>query len=189
RILFGAQMNIQAPPNLQSGSLERLIAAGINDWGGVSPVTPDHVNPERPWPEIDALARATAVAGKVLVERLAIYPEFVPRQEQWLAPALHARVLRMSDPEGFARTDPWTPGSAAAPPCLTPIGPAPAPLSAILDRALKGMELSESQLVQLFAARGEGLREVCAAADALRAETCGERGSNGVTRRSNIIKI
>jgi FO synthase len=189
RILFGAEMNIQAPPNLQSGSLERLIAAGINDWGGVSPVTPDHVNPERPWPEIDVLARATADAGKVLVERLAIYPGFVQRKEQWLAPALQARVLRMSDAEGFARTERWTPGSAIAAPRLTPIGPTPASLSAILDRARKGMELSESQLVQLFAARGEGLREVCAAADALRAETCGERVSYVVTRNINYTNI
>ena len=77
RILFGAEMNIQAPPNLRAGSLQRLVAAGINDWGGVSPVTPDHVNPERPWPALDALARATADAGKVLVERLAIYPGYV----------------------------------------------------------------------------------------------------------------
>ena len=74
RILFGADMNIQAPPNLSPGVLQHLIAAGINDWGGVSPVTPDHVNPERPWPELDRLARETAKSGKVLVERLAIYP-------------------------------------------------------------------------------------------------------------------
>ncbi len=80
RILFGAAMNIQAPPNLRAGSLERLIGAGINDWGGVSPVTPDHVNPERPWPALDALARETAAAGKVLVERLAVYPGFVEQQ-------------------------------------------------------------------------------------------------------------
>jgi FO synthase len=105
RILIGAEMNIQAPPNLQAGSLQRVIAAGINDWGGVSPVTPDHVNPERPWPALDALARATADAGKVLVERLAIYPEYVQRKDRWLAPALHTRALRMADAEGFARTE------------------------------------------------------------------------------------
>jgi hypothetical protein len=87
RILFGAAMNIQAPPNLQPGALARLIAAGINDWGGVSPVTPDHVNPERPWPALDALARATAQAGKILLERLAVYPGFVARRDRWIAPA------------------------------------------------------------------------------------------------------
>ena len=123
RILFGAAMNIQAPPNLRAGSLARLVAAGINDWGGVSPVTPDHVNPERPWPALDALARETAAAGKVLVERLAVYPKFVQEQDRWIDPTLHARVLRMSDSEGFARADAWTPGADVAPPRMRAIGP------------------------------------------------------------------
>src|SRR5467141_1674921 len=94
RILFGAEMNIQAPPNLQAGTLERLIAAGINDWGGVSPVTPDHVNPEAPWPALDLLARRTAAAGKLLVERLAIYPAYARDPGRWLDPALRPAVLR-----------------------------------------------------------------------------------------------
>ena len=120
RILFGPAMNIQAPPNLQPGALALLVAAGINDWGGVSPVTPDHVNPERPWPALDALARATADAGKVLVERLAVYPAFVARGDHWIAPTLRARVLRMADADGFARTEAWTPGAAIAPPAACP---------------------------------------------------------------------
>ena len=74
RIVLGPEMNIQAPPNLQPDGLAQLIEAGINDWGGVSPVTPDHVNPEAPWPHLDALERATERAGRTLVERLAIYP-------------------------------------------------------------------------------------------------------------------
>jgi FO synthase len=189
RILFGADMTIQAPPNLQPGSLTRLIAAGINDWGGVSPVTPDHVNPERPWPELAALARATADAGKVLVERLAVYPPFVQRKEQWLAPALHARVLRMTDAEGFARAEAWTPGADIAPPGTAAIGPASGSLAAILDRAVKGTELREADLVALFVARGESFREVCAAADALRAEICGERVSYVVTRNINYTNV
>jgi FO synthase len=189
RILFGAGMNIQAPPNLRPGSLQRLIAAGINDWGGVSPVTPDHVNPERPWPALEALARATTNAGKVLVERLAIYPAFAQRKDQWLAPALHARVLRMTDAEGFARAEAWTPGAAIAPPPIPTIGRSQGTLSAILDRAAIGSELSEPDLVALFAARGESFREVCAAADALRAETCGERVSYVVTRNINYTNV
>ena len=76
RLIFGPEMNIQAPPNLNPGALAEMIAAGINDWGGVSPVTPDHVNPERPWPALDRLAEQTAAAGKMLVERLAIYPAY-----------------------------------------------------------------------------------------------------------------
>jgi FO synthase len=189
RLLLGAGMNIQAPPNLQSESLQRLIAAGINDWGGVSPVTPDHVNPERPWPALDTLARATADAGKVLVERLAVYPEYVAEKDRWLAPALRARVSRMADAEGFARAEPWTPGAAIAPPRLSSIGPAGGLLAPILDRAIKGIELSETDLVALLAARGESFREVCAAADALRAETCGSRVSYVVTRNINYTNV
>ena len=84
RLVFGAEMNIQAPPNLSPGALQQLVAAGINDWGGVSPVTPDHVNPERPWPQLEALRRETAKAGKVLVERLAIYPAYARAPDTWL---------------------------------------------------------------------------------------------------------
>src|SRR5438876_4277813 len=77
RLIFGPEMNIQAPPNLNPDGLAQMIAAGINDWGGVSPVTPDHVNPEAPWPALDLLAQRTAAAGKLLVERVAIYPAYV----------------------------------------------------------------------------------------------------------------
>ena len=84
-------MNIQAPPNLSPGALGRLVAAGINDWGGVSPVTPDHVNPEAPWPHLAALARDCARAGYRLAERLPIYPEFVDRPG-FLDDGLRARV-------------------------------------------------------------------------------------------------
>ncbi len=101
RILFGPAMNIQAPPNLSGGPLADMIAAGINDWGGVSPVTPDHVNPEKPWPALDALARRTAEAGKVLVERLAVYPPYIHDAETWLDASLRPQVLRASDAEGL----------------------------------------------------------------------------------------
>jgi FO synthase len=189
RILFGAAMNIQAPPNLRAGSLASLIAAGINDWGGVSPVTPDHVNPERPWPELTALARQTADAGKVLVERLAVYPRFVQRKDDWIAPTLHGRLWRMTDAEGFARGETWTPGADTALPPMPAIGPAPGSLGPALARALKGTELSEADLVALFAARGENFHEVCDAADALRAATCGDRVSYVVTRNINYTNV
>jgi FO synthase len=86
RILFGAHMSIQAPPNLSPGVLEQIVAAGINDWGGVSPLTPDFVNPEAPWPHLDDLANATAGAGKDLHERLTIYPSYASDLDTWLAP-------------------------------------------------------------------------------------------------------
>src|SRR5581483_7229689 len=141
RILFGPQMNIQAPPNLRAGSLPRLVAAGINDWGGVSPVTPDHVNPEKPWPQIDALARRTAAAGKVLVERLAIYPAYARQPALWLDASLRPQVLRASDADGFARADAWIAGAAAAPPSLAAIAPKQTRLAPIIARVLAGRTL------------------------------------------------
>src|SRR5947209_6855490 len=116
RLIFGPDMNIQAPPNLMPDALEDMVAAGINDWGGVSPVTPDHVNPEAPWPTLDLLARRTAGAGKHLVERLAIYPEYALAPERWLDPRLRTPVLRAVDAQGLARPDVWTPGAGAPPP-------------------------------------------------------------------------
>jgi FO synthase len=86
RLIFGPSMNIQAPPNLRPEGLAQLIEAGINDWGGVSPVTPDHVNPEAPWPHLADLERATEFAGRTLVERLAIYPEFLGEPWRQAAP-------------------------------------------------------------------------------------------------------
>ena len=82
RLVFPPDMSIQAPPNLNAGALDRLLAAGINDWGGVSPVTPDHVNPEAPWPHLATLRRVTEAAGKELVARLPIYPRFVQQAER-----------------------------------------------------------------------------------------------------------
>ncbi len=188
RIIFGAAMNIQVPPNLRPGALAQLIGAGINDWGGVSPVTPDHVNPERPWPELDALAAETASAGKVLVERLAIYPDYALEPERWLAKELRTPVLRSSDGEGLARSDAWMPGAALALP-VTRHFEGSTSLSATLDRAMRGKEISEYDIVALFGARGPEFDAVCRAADALRAATCGDRVSYVVTRNINYTNI
>ncbi len=106
RVLLGPKARIQAPPNLIGGEFGLLVRAGIDDWGGVSPLTPDHANPERPWPQIEALAEQTAAAGFRLAERLTIYPEYVRRGEPWLDPRLAAHVAALSDPEtGLARED------------------------------------------------------------------------------------
>src|SRR4051812_10843369 len=127
RLIFGPEMNLQAPPNLMPDALEEMIAAGINDWGGVSPVTPDHVNPEAPWPHLDDLARRTAGAGKLLVERLAIYPSYAQDPVQWLDAKLRTPVLRLIDAQGFARPDPWIAGSGTTPPALKPLTPTLSP--------------------------------------------------------------
>lgn len=106
RLVLGPKTRVQAPPNLVDSEYELMIRAGIDDWGGVSPLTPDHVNPERPWPQIDDLAARTAAAGFTLRERLTIYPEFVLAGEPWLDPRLNAHVAALADPDtGLARED------------------------------------------------------------------------------------
>jgi FO synthase len=125
RLIFGPAMNLQAPPNLNPAALAEMIAAGINDWGGVSPVTRDHVNPEAPWPALERLRRETKAGGKELVPRLAIYPAYALDPERWLDPALRGPVLRAMDAEGFARPDRWIAGSGSEPPA--PLAPHPNP--------------------------------------------------------------
>lgn len=106
RHILGPSARIQAPPNLVDAEYALLIGAGIDDWGGVSPLTPDHVNPERPWPHIEDLAEKTAEAGFTLRERLTIYPEFIERGEPWLDPRLLPHVRALVDPEtGLADED------------------------------------------------------------------------------------
>jgi FO synthase len=206
RMIFGPEMNLQAPPNLMPDALEAMVAAGINDWGGVSPVTPDHVNPEAPWPTLDLLATRTAGAGKTLVERLAIYPEYAVAPERWLDTKLRTPVLRAIDAQGLARPDPWTPGAGAPPPSP----PAPLPqgegrlqfpsppgrgvrgegrLPEILERARAGETLSAAEIVRLFAARGGEFEQVCAAADKLRREVNGDTVTYVVTRNINYTNI
>ncbi|GGT00090.1 MULTISPECIES: bifunctional FO biosynthesis protein CofGH [Streptomyces] len=106
RHIMGPSACLQAPPNLVDGEYARLIGAGIDDWGGVSPLTIDHVNPERPWPQIDRLAEQSAAAGFELRERLCVYPEFVRRGEPWLDPRLLPHVRALADPAtGLALPD------------------------------------------------------------------------------------
>jgi len=214
RLIFGPQMNIQAPPNLMPDALEAMIAAGINDWGGVSPVTPDHVNPEAPWPALDLLARRTTDAGKLLVERLAIYPSYAQDPVRWLDPKLRTGVLRAVDGQGLARTDPWTPGAGTPaphsphpnPPPLAgegitgdAVSDSPLPrkrgrvgvgaLPAILDRAAAGETLAEGDIVRLFQARGDEFAAVCETADRLRRAVNGDTVTYVVTRNINYTNI
>ena len=102
RLLFGPEMNVQAPPNLSPDVYPRLLAAGLNDWGGISPLTLDHINPEKPWPLIPELRRATEAQGFVFRERLAIYPEFATRAE-FLAESLRPRVASLIDADGVVK--------------------------------------------------------------------------------------
>jgi FO synthase len=192
RLLFAPSMNIQAPPNLNPGVLSRLIDAGINDWGGVSPVTPDHVNPEAPWPALDALERATNLAGKQLVERLAIYPAFAREADTWVDPALRSALLRRIDADGWPRCDEWSPGARAPlPDRITRFSrlAVAGEIRTTLARAQAGNALDETDIVRLFRCRGDEFAAVCAAADELRHAANGDVVSYVVTRNINYTNI
>ncbi|CAN5664363.1 bifunctional FO biosynthesis protein CofGH [soil metagenome] len=199
RIILGTEMNIQAPPNLSPESYPRLIAAGLNDWGGVSPVTPDHVNPEAPWPHLEDLRQHTASAGKLLIERLAVYPAYNLDLQRWQDAALLTPVVRAIDSEGYTRTEEWSPGAelpipdayrvAMSASVHAPAGDLGHDLVAILDRASAGSDLSEAEIVRLFQARGAEFSAVCAVADELRQKMSGDVVSYVVNRNINYTNI
>ena len=200
RILLGPRMSIQAPPNLNSGQLGSLIAAGINDWGGVSPLTPDHVNPESPWPHIEALARDTAAGGKLLQERLTLYPEYARDPGTWLDSDVRGVVLRLSDGAGLAREDDWLSGLSVEipeafrnrrPPAVGRSAPiVSSEIRSILDRATEGqVSLEVDEIAKLFGARGDDFEAVCAAADRARMATCGDAVSYVINRNINYTNI
>jgi len=191
RLILGGRMNIQAPPNLSPGNLAPLVNAGINDWGGVSPVTPDHVNPEAPWPHLLTLEEQTAACGKSLVERLAVYPEYVQTAEQWFVPKIRSRVLNAADTQGFARSSSWVPGDATVD--IDPMSfvrfAAHRDVGCVVRQAVAGDELNEDQIVKLFQARGPDMVTVVEAADSLREEMCGDSVSYVVNRNINYTNV
>jgi FO synthase len=191
RILLGPAMNIQAPPNL-TGDYGQLIQAGINDWGGVSPVTVDHVNPEAPWPHLDALRRETAAAGKILVARLPVYPGYVADNARWQDAAVTPALLRMADSSGWARADAWAPGlnQTPVPPLKAGPGERPDPLIRdLVARAADGAGLDEAEITTLFSARGVDFEAVVAAADAVRRRVNGDVVTYAVNRNINYTNI
>jgi len=108
RLVLGPQMNLQAPPNLASDALGLLARSGLNDWGGVSPLSIDFINPEAPWPRLRELARATAASGQRLVERLPVYPEHLLGRPDFFDPAVREAALRLADAHGWrAASRPW----------------------------------------------------------------------------------
>jgi FO synthase len=177
RLLLGAGANVQAPPNLSYADFPRLLDAGIDDWGGVSPVTIDHVNPEAPWPELELLRSATESRGLELAPRLPVYPEWI--SGRWLDPRVLPAVLRASDALGLAREDRWSPGEDIAVPFV--------PRDALpLDSR---DELGEEEIVRLFHARGHERDRVFAAADQLRREVCGDEVTYVVTRNIQYTNV
>ncbi|MDE8653493.1 5-amino-6-(D-ribitylamino)uracil--L-tyrosine 4-hydroxyphenyl transferase CofH [Novosphingobium album (ex Liu et al. 2023)] len=197
RIVLPDDVSVQVPPNLNDERLAELIDAGIDDWGGISPVTLDHVNPEAPWPEVARLEAICARAGLPLVERLTAYPRFVASDdESWLDAAIRPAVLRLSDSEGLGRDSRWSPGVADPAPGtpsapLGPIaaGPVASQVHRILDRAANGAELSEAEIVALFATRGAAALAVVETADALRAQVSGQDVTYVINRNINYTNI
>ncbi len=200
RIIFGAKANIQAPPNLSPEALSEIIRAGINDWGGISPVTPDHVNPEAPWPHLAVISRATESEGKTLVPRLPIYPEYANELDSWVDSQLRPLVLDQMDAEGYARTGNWSPGSSADIIAAKPLRLASSveagasvhyksEVSRLVDKATTGKRLEENEISRLFSARGRDFDRVCSAADELRKAVKGDTVTYIVNRNINYTNI
>jgi FO synthase len=194
RLVLGAHMSIQAPPNLSPAPLPELIAAGINDWGGVSPLTPDYVNPEMPWPEIERLRSESERGGKTLVERLTIYPAYAKSPGEWLDAAMRRPVLEQSDAAALAREDRWRTGRSTDLPAgfaASQRRTGPTATAELLHELMQnGAEhVDRESLATLFNARGADFRRVCEAADALRAETNGAVATYVVNRNINYTNI
>jgi len=181
RIVLGRDVHVQAPPNLAYHDFPLLLDAGIDDWGGVSPVTADHVNPEAPWPEVELLREACRSRGLQLAPRLPLYPEHVVDLERWSDPAVAPFVRRAADAHGLAREDRWAPGEPVSVPFL--VRRDPAPLGVV------GEELGEEELVRLFAARDRERERVLASADRLRREACGDDVTYVVTRNIQYTNV
>jgi FO synthase len=194
RLLFGPDMSIQAPPNLSPAPLPALVAAGINDWGGVSPLTPDFVNPEAPWPAIEQLRRETETSGKTLAERLTVYPAYAKSPEIWLDVGMRRAVLELSDGDALGREDSWRTGrSTELPPHLATryrrIGQSRV---GALIRQIEDFgadHLDAPRIAELFSARGGDFREVCEAADRLRARVNGDVATYVVNRNINYTNL
>ena len=197
RIILPADVHIQAPPNLTE-DVRSLVDAGIDDLGGISPLTIDHVNPERPWPQVDALAVELAQDGFVLAPRLTAHPEFVADPDRWFDPALHFPIMDRSDAEGLGRDDPgavfpektmenakvtdgaeviligdrstaWYSGADVTPRTMLPAsGSARGRIGEILETVQSGEELAAPEIATLFSARGSEVAAVANVADALR---------------------
>jgi FO synthase len=210
RLILPSSIHLQAPPNL-TDDFGSLLDAGIDDWGGVSPVTADHVNPERPWPDRDLLQSVTEARGFTLAPRLTIYPERISSPNEaskWVDEALRFNVMDRSDSEGMGRDDPgaffpekvshfvdtgdgadvilvgdkstsWYSGASNVPTLLVPGLPAATGrlrglLDASLEKGFTGADLSEDDIVALFAARGREVAAVAEVANELRIRTNGD---------------
>ena len=206
RIVLPPEVHLQAPPNLTE-DFSTLLGAGIDDWGGVSPVTADHVNPERAWPAVDRLRQVTEQHGHVLAPRLAVHPEWA--DARFVAEELRHAVMDHADAEGLARDSDWCSGGEAQPPRLLAVsrplrarrpgvsGPpagrgrssAGGAVGEVLAGVLAGQEVGEDEIVTLFAARGPEVVAVAEVADELRRSAVGDVVTFVVNRNINYTNI
>jgi len=196
RIIFGKDMNIQCPPNLNSDYLDQILDCGINDWGGVSPITIDHVNPESPWPQIEQLEKITNNKGMELVERLAIYPEYIEDQS-WYDKNLHSGILELSDSSRYGRHDQWRCGESLSIPASgkhdlwvnKKSGDVSDEIKKILDKSIHGFDLDHDEITKLFHTRGDDYHLVLNHADRLRQKINGDEVTYVITRNINYTNI
>ena len=218
RLVLPPEIHVQAPPNLTDHPVD-LVAAGIDDWGGISPLTADHVNPERPWPALEQLRSATEAAGHTLAPRLTIYPEYARQPLRWLDGAVRFAVLDRCDADGLGRDDPgavfsetarhavnvgdgaevtlagrrstaWYAGTTVAPPKLLPGQPrATGAVREVLDGVRAGQRAEVDELVTLLRARGSEVAAVARLADELRAATVGDAVTYVVNRNINYTNV
>ena len=213
RIILPKEIHIQAPPNL-SDDFSKLLGAGIDDWGGVSPVTKDYVNPERPWPDLEKLRQVTELEGFELVPRLTIYPEFASDLKKWASPALSFPIMELSDSSGYARSDPlapneepeegesltnkeieesgdvWFSGSPGSLPNL--VDSNRKPIGAIHDaiEAIRSGEEADAEMLELFlSAQGAEISAVAELADSLRSEAVGDTVTWVANRNINYTNV
>ena len=218
RMILPLDVHVQAPPNL-SDDFGDLLDAGVSDWGGVSPVTADHVNPERPWPDLDRLREVTEAKGHTLAPRLTIHPAFACEPERWLDPALYFPVADRSDSDGYARDDAgsvwpertmerakvddgaefeltgtissqWYVGTGADPESLIPGEPfATGAVKEVLDGVRAGQDVGFDEILTLFRARGREVAAVAQVADELRQEIVGDVVTWVANRNINYTNV
>jgi FO synthase len=209
RLLLPLEIVIQAPPNLAPEHYGTYLNAGLSDWGGVSPVTPDHVNPEAPWPKLDELQMVTEERGFMLQERIAVHPAYCatpPARDKWIDTHLRARVIDAIDAQGYRREegdDVWYAGAEAAPPRAAAIAleqagsrawsvpgrVVRASLLRVLDRAADGEDLGIDELELLFRARGAEAERLYEVADGLRRRSVGDDVTYVINRNINYTNM
>jgi FO synthase len=193
RLCLGAEPNLEAPPNLTPEDYRLLLRAGINDWGGISPLTIDYVNPEAPWPQIETLQRVCAEEGFQLCERLTVYPEYLADLDTaatWLDPAVLRPTLAAADAEGLARGGRWHAGAAMLPPPPGNGASVVRPeIAGILSRVEQGTVLDEREIAALFTARGAEFEHLVFLADDERRSRNGDTVTFVVNRNINYTNI